>query len=62
MNPTKPRYYVKMFSQGRWHVIGLSGQPLYDDARYGNDRPIIFHDEDAALACAERCNQDDDGE
>ena len=58
----RPRYYAKEYARGHWHVIGPSGIPIYDGALYGNDKPVIFRDEDAALACAERCNNDDDGQ
>jgi len=47
-----------MFARDRWHVIGPDNIPIYNDAQYGNDKPIIFKDEDAALECAERCNTD----
>lgn len=56
----RPRYYAKEYARGRWHVIAPNGLPIYDGALYGNDKPVIFRDEDAALACAERCNIDDD--
>lgn len=52
----KKEYYVKEYARGRWHVIGPSGFPIYDDEPYGNDKPVIFHDEDAGFECAERCN------
>lgn len=58
----RPRYYAKEYARGRWHVIGPDGIPIYDGAPSGNDKPVIFRDEDAALACAERCNIDDDGQ
>jgi hypothetical protein len=56
------RYYAKEYARGHWHVIAPNGLPIYDGALYGNDKPLIFRDEDAALACAERCNNDDDGQ
>ena len=55
----KARYYAKRFARGAWHVIGPSGHPLYDNAPHGQDKPIVFHDEDAAVECASRCNLDD---
>lgn len=58
----RPRYYAKEYARGHWHVIGPDGIPIYDGALYGNDKPVIFRDADAALACAERCNIDDDGQ
>ena len=59
-NQTAARYYAKEYAPGRWHVICPDRLPLYDNAPHGKDRPLIFRDEDAALACAERCNVDDD--
>lgn len=56
---TKPRYHIKQFARERWHVIGPSGIPLYDDAPHGRDKPLIFRDEDVALEYAERCNTTD---
>ena len=58
----RPRYYAKEYVRGHWHVIAPNGLPIYDGALYGNDKPVIFRDEDAALACAERCNIDDDAQ
>lgn len=58
----RPRYYAKEYVRGRWHVIGPSGIPIYDGKTNGDDAPVIFRDEDAALDCAERCNMDDDGQ
>jgi len=55
------RYFVKEYARGHWHVIGPSGLPIYDDAPHGKDKPIIFRDVYQALACAKRCNIDDDG-
>lgn len=55
----KARYYAKEYARGRWHVIAPDGMPIYDNAPYGNDNPVIFRDEDDALDCAERCNMDD---
>lgn len=49
-------YHVTQFARDRWHVIGPSGLPVYDNAPYGNDKPLIFRDEDEALNYAERCN------
>lgn len=57
----RPEYYAKEYARGRWHVIGPGGIPIYNDAPHGNDKPLIFRDEDAAEACAERCNLDDEG-
>lgn len=58
----RPRYYAKEYARGHWHVIGPNGIPIYDGAPYGNDKPVVFRDEDAAIECAERCNIDDDGQ
>lgn len=49
-------YYVKALSRRTWYVVDEHGHPIYDDNRYGNDKPVIFHDLDKAEACAERLN------
>jgi hypothetical protein len=43
--------------RGHWHVISPSGIPIFDNAPYGQDKPVIFHDEDKARDCAERLNK-----
>lgn len=45
-------YHLKQFMRGLWHVVDESGHPVYDGERDGNDRPIVFNDEDAAWECA----------
>lgn len=57
-----PGFYVKEYARNRWHVIAPSGLPVYDDARNGDDKPLVFTDEDDALAFAERCNQNEEDE
>lgn len=47
------KYHIKQFRPGRWHVVDEAGQPLYDDERDGNDRPLIFTDPDIAQQCAD---------
>lgn len=54
MKPHK--YYAKEFAPGRWHVIGPFGIPVYDSAPYGNDKPIVWTDEDKVLHFVEQCN------
>jgi len=49
------RYYIKEFTRNRWHVIGPSGLPLYDNSPHGNDKPLVLTDEDDALDYAQRC-------
>jgi len=45
-------FYVYEFRPGKWHVCNRkSGLPVYDDAPYGKDEPLVF-DEDAAIECA----------
>ncbi len=56
---SRARYRAKEYARDRWHVIGPSGIPIYDDAPHGKDKPVIYRNEDAALACVERCNLDD---
>lgn len=52
------RFYVISFARGRaFHVMdGQDGLPIYDGKPYGNDKPVIFHDEDAAQEVADRLN------
>lgn len=50
-------YTAKEFRRNRWHVIDPDGHPLYDDAPYGNDKPLVFWDEDDATECAKRFNE-----
>ncbi len=42
------------FSRGRYRVIDreTGNLPLYDDAPYGDDKPVIYKDHD--LACEVR--------
>ena len=55
MKPT-PRYRIHAYHPGHFHVLAPDGLPIYDDSPNGDDQPIIFHDEDRAIACADRCN------
>jgi hypothetical protein len=48
---TFKRYGVKEFIRG-WHIIDSDGEIVWDGAGYGDDKPLMFHNEDAALACA----------
>jgi hypothetical protein len=50
---TFKRYGVKEFIRG-WHIIGPDGEIVWDGAGYGDDKPLMFDNEDAALACAAR--------
>ena len=46
----KNHYYVKQLKSGDYHVCKLSNNhPVYDDARDGNDAPLLFKDEDLAI-------------
>ena len=50
-------YYAKQSSPGSWHVINpVDGRPITDNAPYGQDRVLVFRDEDAALERVEACN------
>lgn len=57
-----PGFYAKEYARNRWHVIAPSGLPVHDDARNGDDKPLVFTDEDDALDFAERCNQNEEDE
>jgi len=50
-------YYAAQCARNRWHVIAPDGIPIYDNAPHGQDRPVVFKDEDEAMDCAERLNQ-----
>lgn len=57
-NRFKLMYYAKQFSPDVWHVINpVDGNPITDNAPYGQDRVLVFRDEDAALERAEACNE-----
>ena len=56
---SEKRYFAKEYSRGRWHIIGPDGIPVYNGALYGNDKPIIFRDEDEVLAKVEQWNNDE---
>jgi hypothetical protein len=49
-------YYAKQVSSDGWHVINPEGDPITDNAPYGQDRVLVFRDEDAALERVEMCN------
>ena len=49
-------YYAKQVSANSWHVINPDGCPVTDNAPYGQDRILVFRDEDAAMERAEACN------
>ena len=49
---TFKRYGVKEYIRG-WHII-LDGEIVWDGAGYGDDKPLMFDNEDAAMACAAR--------
>jgi hypothetical protein len=53
----KKRFWVKQYHRGRWHVMD-GNIPIYDDAPYGNDKPIIYKDEDKAIEVAARLNEE----
>jgi hypothetical protein len=51
---TFKRYGVRQYrsAEGIWHIIGPDGEIVWDGAGYGDDKPLIFDNEDAAMACA----------
>lgn len=46
-------HHVAEFVPGHYHVIAPNGLPVYDDAPYGNDAPIVFQDPDRAADFAD---------
>lgn len=53
----RAEFRIKEFSPGRWHVLNPAGNPIYDDAPHGKDRPLVFDDEDVAADYAYKCNE-----
>lgn len=55
----KNSYYIKQLKSGNYHICKLSNnQPVYDDERDGNDAPLIFKDEDAAIQFRDKLNKE----
>jgi len=55
----KKSFYIKEFVPGKWHVCRLENDlPLYDDAAYGNDKPLVFTDEDLAIEYRNKLNNE----
>ena len=54
---TNNRYFAREFAPGKWHVCDREGfnLPIYDDAPYGQDKPLVF-DEDRAAEYVEIIN------
>ena len=53
------QYSIQAYCPGHFHILCPNGNVLYDDAPYGKDKPIIFHDEAKAHECVERLNLED---
>lgn len=45
------KYRVKEFKPGLFHVIDSDAHPIYDGARDGRDKPLVFRDVDDAYKC-----------
>ena len=52
------KYRVKRYGRS-FQIVTENGVPLYDGAPYGNDKPMIFLDEDDADAVCARLNQEE---
>jgi hypothetical protein len=53
------RYGVRQYNGNAffWNIIGPDGEIVWDGAGYGDDKPLMFDNEEAALACAERLSK-----
>lgn len=51
------KYKVKEFRPGLYHVMD-GPTPIYDKSSDGNDKPLVFHDADAADECARKMNEE----
>ena len=55
------KYRVISFARGQaFHIVDETGLPIYDGALYGNDKPIIWHDEDEVQDICDRWNNAED--
>ena len=52
----KPQYHAHQYARNSWEIVGPNGV-VYDNAPYGNDRPLIFHDEDEVTDRVKRMNE-----
>ena len=54
----KNSYYIKQLKSGNYHVCLLSNNlPIYDKEPDGNDAPLVFKDEDAAIEYRDYLNK-----
>ena len=51
------KYKVKEFRPGLYHVMD-GPTPIYGKGSDGNDKPLVFHDADAADECARKMNEE----
>lgn len=55
----KNSYYIKQLKNETYHICKLSNNlPVYDDARDGNDKPLVFKDEDLAIEYRDKLNKE----
>ncbi len=60
----KLRYFAKEFCPGRWNVCDRNNHdlPLYDDVPDGEDKPLIFKDNDRVLEFVRKINLENEKE
>lgn len=51
------KFKAKCIAHERWHIVDENGHPLYDGARDGNDKPVVFNDYDILLERLEFLNR-----
>lgn len=54
------KYYSKQFAHERWHIYNRNNAsiPIYDDARDGNDAPLVFTDYDKMTEYLDKLNNE----
>lgn len=51
------KYCIKEYTLNHWHVVNEYEQPIYDESRNGDDKPVIFKDPDIAQQVADELNK-----
>jgi len=54
---TRPKYYAVQFRPGRYKICrSRNNSVVYDNEPHGQDKPLIFDDQDKALKVLELLN------
>ena len=56
MKANEDKYRVKRYGRS-FQIVTENGVPLYDSAPYGNDKPMLWLDADAASEVCARLNR-----